>query len=205
MKCWRCNGSGSVLQEFRDVGWVSKLCPICHGKGEEKLSNKDILVLADVQNGFRNEHTDNMIKELGKFVFEYRFNKIMATKFLNCTDSLYVKELEFGGMMTSEQQEIVSEVKPFVSAIYMKNKYNCVDAMFLNQLRILNGGVMPSQVLVAGISASVLAMSVGLFDAGIRPIILVDFVASPLGEIDQPYGLKLMESMFGKQNLLKLG
>lgn len=207
MKCWRCNGSGSVLQEFQDVGWVSKICPICHGKGEEKLSNKDILLLVNVQNGFRNEYTDNMMKELGKFIFEYQFSKIMVTKFLNFQDSLYVKELEFNSMMTPEQQDIVPEIKPSVTAIHLKSKYNCVDETFLKQLQVLNSGKTPSQVLIAGVNTetSVLATATGLFDAGIRPIILTDFVASAHGDENHQYGLKIMETMFGKQNLLKLG
>ena len=196
-----------MLQEFNNLGWVSKICPVCHGKGEEKISNRDVLLLIDVQNGFRNEHTEKMMKELGNFIFEYRFPKILATKFLNFPNSLHVKELNYKSMMTPEQQEIIPEIKPFVSAVYLKNKYNCVDEMFLNQLQILNEGEFPSQVLVAGVDmeACVLATAAGLFDKGIRPILLADFLASTQGEENHQCGLKIMETMFGKHNFLKLG
>ena len=207
MKCWRCNGTGSIAVEFRDVGWVSKVCPICHGKGEESLSNQDILILVDIQNGLCNEFTRPILERLCPFLAEYRFEKVIATKFINTPDSLFQKELEYRGLVTAEDRRLADGILPFVSAVYLKDRYDCIDDVFLQQLRLLNDGVMPEQVLLAGMDteACILMMAAGLFDRGIRPIVLADFVASSQGEDAHLNGLSVLETLIGKHNLLRLG
>lgn len=208
MKCWRCDGKGSVLVETKTgVGYIIRTCPVCHGKGEEKFSNQDVLVLTDMQNGFRNGFTEPLFMALPQFLGEYQFSKVLATKFVNYPESKFFKELGYTHLSTKESQELIPGIRPFLSAVYLKDSYGCVDTGFLGQVRLLNEGVMPNHVLLAGIDTegSVLAMATGLFDAGIKPIVLADYVASSQGTDTHLSALRIIESLFGMGSLLRLG
>lgn len=208
MKCWRCGGTGSISKDFKNgLGWTTKICPVCNGSGSVKISADNILLLIDVQNGFRNEYTEPKIKEIHNFIYQYGFKKIIATKFINYEDSLFVTNLDYTDMMFSNEQEIVEEIKPFISAVSLKHTYNCVNSNFLEQLMILNDGQKPEQVLIAGFDTEgcVLASAIGLFDAGIIPMVLADFVASSQGEDNHNYGLEIMKTLFGQGSIVKLG
>ena len=208
MKCWRCEGKGSVLIEASNgLGWISKICPVCHGKGEEKISKNDVLILVDVQNAFRNAFTEPTIAILRNFLDEYKLSKVIATKFVNYPESFFEKALDYKNGFTVQSQEIVPELKPFASCVYLKDTYGCVNEGFLGQLKILNQGVLPERVLLAGFNteACILAMAIGLFDAGIQPCILADFVASSEGFDMHNNGLVMLESLFGMHSILRLG
>ena len=208
MKCWRCEGKGSILEEASNgLGWISKICPVCHGKGEEKISVDDILILVDTQNAFRNQFTEETIAKIKVFLSEYKLKKIIATKFINYPNSFFEKTLDYDNGILLQSQEIVPELRPFVSCVYLKDTYGCVNEGFLGQLKILNQGVLPERVLVAGFNteACILAIAIGLFDAGIQPCILADFVASSEGFDMHKKGLVMLESLFGMHSILRLG
>ncbi len=206
MKCEHCGGTGQIRQKT-DIGWVMKICPICHGKGEERISADDILLLVDMQNGYRNDYTEPAIQELKALFQKISFRKVVATKFINYAESWFHKEFHYSFLMNAEEQDIIPEFKPFVSCIVLKESFNCITDGVIDQLRILNHGVIPSRVLLAGFDTEgcVLATAMGLFEKGIRPCILVDCIASSQGIDNHVCGLKIMERVFGLQNLIRLG
>lgn len=206
MKCEHCNGTGQVRLKT-NVGWVMKLCPVCQGKGEERISADDVLVLVDMQNGYRNDYTEPAIQELLMLFKKVPFYKVVATKFINYEESWFHKELHYTYLMKPDEQDIIPEFKPFVTTIFLKDSYNCVTDGFVDQLRILNHGTIPQNVLLAGFDTEgcVLATAMGLFEKGIRPCILVDCIGSSQGIDNHLCGLKTMEKVFGLQSLIRLG
>ena len=208
MKCWRCEGRGSIsVDSDNGIGWVSCICPVCHGKGVQKISKSDVVLLIDVQNGFCNDFTNPVIAELSLFLKENNFEKVIATKFINYKESVFEKNLEYFKLLTYEEQKIVPEIFPYVSAVFLKDTYNCITDGLLEQIRIINNGLLPERVLIAGFDTEscVLVTATGLFDKGIKPYILVDFVASTEGTENHLCGLRAAETMFGVDSLIKLG
>ena len=208
MKCWRCEGSGSIsVESDTGIGWVTHICPVCHGKGEQTISKQDVIILVDIQNGFRNKFTNPVISELVSFLRNYNFEKVIATKFINYKESKFEKQLGFSDMQFKDEQNLVPEIIPYVSAIYLKDTYNCPTQGFLEQLRIINLGVLPERVLIAGFDtdACVLSIAINLFDNGIKPYLLADFVASSVGLENHRSGLLIAETMFGMDSIIRLG
>ena len=208
MKCWRCDGSGSInIESENGIGWVARICPVCHGKGVQRIAKSDVVLLIAVQNGFCNEYTAQVIGELKKFLDDFGFEKVIATKYINYKGSIFEKNLEYSGLQSHEEQKLVPEIQPYVTSIYLQDKYNCVSDDFMEQIRILNHGKLPERVLIAGFDteACVLSAAISLFDRGIKPYILVDFIASSEGVDNHLCGLRTAETLFGIDSLLKLG
>ena len=115
--------------------------------------------------------------------------------------------MEYSGLQSHEEQNLVPEVQPYVKAIYLQDKYNCVSDDFMEQIWILNHGKLQERVLIAGFDteACVLSAAISLFDRGIKPYILVDFIASSEGVDNHLCGLRTAETLFGIDSLLKLG
>ena len=208
MKCWKCGGKGSIMVESDNgIGWIPKICPVCHGKMEEKFSNQDILCLVNVQNGFLNEFTKPTILELRKFLSDYEFSKVLVVKFINQPNTLFVNELGYEKMMTPEACETIIDIKPFVSVTYLKGTFGFLNQGFLEQIKILNNGELPKHVLLAGIDLEthILAIAINLFDIGIKPILLADFTTSFEGKEIYHHGLRSFELFFGRGSILRLG
>lgn len=82
--------------------------------------------------------------------------------------------------------------------------YSCVDDAFLCLLSDANGGTLPKQVYVCGLDTDccVLATAVGLFEKGIRPIVLVDLCDSTGGTESHKAGLLALKRLIGKKNVI---
>ena len=169
------------------------------------ISSDDILLLSDVQNGFRNEYTEEAIQHIVELCNKYHFTKVVTAKFSNYAGSLFCNELNYFKMLSQEEQDFIPELKPFLTnSIVLHDGYGCDMRVLLAQLRIINGGILPKRILVAGFDteACVLVIATQLFDNQIVPCILKDCVASSQGTQNHEYGLAIMKTLFGSKNLL---
>ena len=158
--------------------------PFLSQKGMTLTDNK-ILIVVDVQDGFikTQEHVENVkqIVNLAKYV---DFDKVVATKFINYTGSLYEKCFNWSELKTSDTTDLCTPLKPFVDETFTKFTYNCVNDKFIELLIQLNNGKLPEQVYLCGLDtdACVLATAIGLFDNKIVPIVLANYCFSTGGE-----------------------
>lgn len=165
-----------------------------------------ILIVVDVQNGFikTQEHVDNT-NQIVALVKSGKFDKIIATKFLNYTGSLYEKCFNWYELKTSDATDLYAPLKPFVYETFTKSTYNCVNDKFIELLVQLNNGKLPERVYLCGLDtdACVLATAVGLFDNKIIPIVLEDYCFSTGGRQYHAAGLKCLERTIGKSQISK--
>ena len=169
------------------------------------MDNK-ILIVVHVQNGFikTQEHV-NKANQIVALVKSGKFDKIVATKFLNYTDSMYERCFNWSDLKTSDETNLYEPLKEFVDATFKKTTYNCVNDDFIELLTELNDYEEVNEVYICGLDtdACVLATAIGLFDHLIAPIVLEDYCFSTGGEQYHKAGLKCLERTISKSLIRK--
>ncbi len=169
------------------------------------MDNK-ILIVVDVQNGFIKtpEHVKkaNQIVALAK---SGKFDKIVATKFLNYTGSMYEKYFNWSDLKTPDETDLYEPLKELVDETFKKTTYGCVNDDFIELLTQLNDYEELGEAYICGLDtdACVLATAIGLFDNLIVPIVLEDYCFSTGGRQYHEAGLKCLERTIGKSQISK--
>lgn len=150
------------------------------------MDNK-ILIVIDVQNGFITsvEH-DKRAMQIAKLAKSGNFNKIIATRFINYTGSMYEKCFKWYDLKTIESIDLYAPLKDIVTTVFNKITYNPVNNNFIDALMQLNNGKRPKKVYLCGLDtdACVLATTIGLFEHNIIPVVLENYCFSTGGEQD---------------------
>ena len=169
------------------------------------MDNK-ILIVVDVQNGFIKtpEHIEKA-NQIMNLAMCGNFDKIIATRFLNYTGSMYEKCFNWHDLKTSPSTHLYEPLKKFIYTTFNKTTYNCVNDDFIELLVTANNGEPPEQVYICGLDkdACVLATAVGLFEHDIVPIVLEEYCFSTGGEQYHKAGLKCLERTIGKSQIRK--
>ena len=87
--------------------------------------NKLLLVI-DVQRGFINENTKEVLTKIEEIVHKKKFEHIAFTRFINDIDSNWYKKLAYKGCMSKEEQEIVIDTHNF--KIFDKKIYSALNS-----------------------------------------------------------------------------
>ena len=168
---------------------------------DNQLSPK-ILLIIDLQKGFVKtpelERLSDMIVELSR---SDQFDYVVATRFVNRAKSPYVSILNWRKMMTSPDTDLVEGLKTDI--VIDKTAYNCCNDEFDAALGCITLGSKPSEIYVCGLDTDccVLASSIGLFEMGIRPIVLSNYCGSCGGEEQHQAGLRCLRRLIGKGNV----
>ena len=152
---------------------------------DKAILQNEILLLIDLQKGFYNENTKSCFNKVLELLVNHSFSKVIATKFCNFfEENMFERYLNYEKMRDKTEIDIPEWLAKSASVVVLKDRYNCVSPHFLKQLRLLNGGIMPQRVFIAGVDteACVLMTANGLFEAGIQPIILASHCASSQGK-----------------------
>lgn len=137
-----------------------------------------ILVVINVQNGFiKSQEQAKKATDIAELVGLNIFDSIIATRFINYTDSMYEKCFNWHKLKTAEEIDLYPSLKNIVTDVFDKSTYNCINDNFINLLKQLNNGDMPEEVYLCGLDtdACVLATAIGLFEHSITPIVLKDY------------------------------
>lgn len=86
--------------------------------------NKLLLVI-DVQNDFINENTKPILLKIEELVNSGKFKNIVFTRFINDINSVFYKELNYKGCLTSKQQQIAVDTKNY--KIFNKKVYSSLN------------------------------------------------------------------------------
>lgn len=109
---------------------------------------KNILLIVDMQNGFINsaqtEKVNNKIKNLLELNI---FDSVVATRFLNDTDSIYEQLFGWKHLESEDERAIDSGYEKYIDYVFDKYIYNCVNANFIQKLCQLNDGKYPEKFL----------------------------------------------------------
>lgn len=96
---------------------------------------------------------------------------------------------------------------PYIDVVIDKTLATCVNMDFLQRLVQLNGGTCPESVHVFGVDTAccVLKTCADLAEANIRPLVVADCCASPLGLEYHKAGLMCLEMLIGSSNIIRRG
>ncbi len=166
---------------------------------------KRVLIVVDMQNGFlRNECTKKLADKIEMLLAARLFDVVIGTRFLNYSQSMFEKVLDYTAMLTEEDITIPSRLLQYMDCVEDKYIYNCVDAKFMTGLRRFNDGIMPEQVYFVGVDTEccVLASAVAMFENNVCPIVLIDYCASNAGKEAHDAGIVCLQNMIGKKQLI---
>lgn len=160
-----------------------------------------ILLLIDIQDGFMNEVTKHIPTNVIKHIENFDYDLVIATRFINKTESLHKSELNMKDMtMLSSHAKLVHGIKEVSDIVLMKSTYTSLTedvAKLLdkNELR---------EVYLAGLNTdtSIMATAFDLFDKGIKPKILSHLCATVNGKERNECALEIMKSAIGEKNIL---
>lgn len=164
---------------------------------------KNILIVVDVQNGFtRYEQTRKVAEKIKILVDSELFDVTIATRFLNSAGSPFTQILNWHRLMNSPDIDLVEGLR--TDYVVDKKVYTCVTPDFLNLLKKCNDGVLPEHIFIVGIDTDccVLKTAVDAFEAGIRPIVLLEYCSSNGGDASHNAGALVMERLIGQNCLV---
>ena len=134
------------------------------------------LLVIDMQNGFiGGKNNKNLIDKINNLIANDKYENIIFTKYLNDRkkNSLYQDKIRWTGLTTKEEQEIVVNI-PKNSIVFKKYGYGLMqkDIKFLKSLNL-------GEIDICGVKAEacVYAISLQLWDVGIYPNILINYVS----------------------------
>ena len=93
------------------------------------LSHLNILVVVDMQKGFINKNNEFLIKNIAKIVKLDKFDKIIATQFVNYKDSQYERFLQWTAIKSSPEVDLAVNL-PKGTEVLQKTTYALPSEIF---------------------------------------------------------------------------
>lgn len=166
---------------------------------------KKILLVIDVQNGFvRTPEVNNTVEKIQTLLDSGEFDFIIATRFLNDSNSTFETQLGWYRLKTTEEQDLDPRIEKYADYVLDKYVYNCVNQSFIQKIIQLNDGHYPEELYLVGLDTDccVLTSAVALFESGIRPLVLVDFCNSNGGQKSHEAGIFCLKRLIGEDQLI---
>ena len=162
---------------------------------------KKALIIIDVQKGFINDLTKEVVKSIRSFIKKNQDNYklVIFTKYVNHKDSNFVKNLDWHDFMTSTQTDLVPEVMEFLTSknLFVKDTYGSfVDNKLYNLLKKHK----IDQVELAGFDTEncVLTFARDAFDRGMSVIVYKTLTASHSSKKLHNAALEIIEENIGE-------
>lgn len=158
-----------------------------------------LLLILDVQTGFINESTAHIPARVASLQAD--FESVTITRLYNPQKSLFRKLLAWEALPLGGRATQLAFVPRADSRIIDKSGYSCVNGEFLDELR----RQAVSRVHLCGIATegSVLASAIGLFDAGIEPVVLAHACASDADPSLHQAALAVLRKIIGKRQVIE--
>ena len=168
---------------------------------------KNILLIVDMQNGFaRYPQTVALTNKIKKLLELNIFDTVVATRFLNDTNSIYEQLFDWKKLKTEEERALAPGYEKYVDYVFDKYIYNCVTPNFLQKLCQINDGKYPEKIFIVGADTDccVLTIATNLFENNIRPIVLTNYCDSNGGSDSHNAGLLCMKRLIGEKQLTNI-
>jgi nicotinamidase-related amidase len=165
--------------------------------------NRSVLASVDMQNGFVNGNTRQIIPNILRLVnaFESANLPVAFTRFLNAPDSPYERLIHWTRFREPPETDIVSELLPHARTVFDKNYYSALTPEFARWLRQRD----VRDLILCGIATDgcVLKTAADAFEQGLTPWVVQDACASHAGEEVHQAGVLLLGRFIGRDQLIK--
>lgn len=140
---------------------------------------KNILLVIDMQKGFIKEKK-NFISKIKKHLDTFNYDDIIFTKFINKSESNFVKRLKWNGMTSEPSTDIVEELKEYAEFHTIeKNTYSVLKSkQFVDYFKEQNKENIKFYICGVDTDACILATAFEFFDMGYNFEIIRDLITS---------------------------
>jgi nicotinamidase-related amidase len=166
------------------------------------------LIIIDVQNGFINENSHQVVSRIVSFA-ENRLaigGRVIASRFINEPGSQWEKLMHWTRLREAPEIDLapsllnLAEVNPQMQVVD-KKIYSSLTSEVMSSI----SAGSDSEVLLCGIATEscVLKTAVDLFERGFRPIVLSDLCASHAGHTVHEAGLMVLGRFIGSEQVMR--
>lgn len=160
---------------------------------------RECLVIVDVQRGFVSDKTEYVVPLIAQLTKKRKFDLVVATKFQNSEKSPYINFMDWHGLMTETDQQVMNEIVSVSNIIIPKSTYTCFNDEFEKTIR--NNKI--DKLFFVGIDTDccVLKSASDCFEKNIPFEVLINYCASNGGEVSHKAAITVMERMIGKSTI----
>ena len=152
-----------------------------------------------MQNGFNSNLDTKSVEEKLSNIDKNDYDMIIATKFVNDEDSMFVKQLNYHKMFDIKDTEFLSIVKELYDIQVPKNGYDG-SKQVISVLK--NTDIDTVYVIGFDTDGCVLTTALGLFDNGYEVKIIEELCASSGGKEIHQSALTILKRCIGKENVI---
>lgn len=159
------------------------------------------LIIIDMQNGFMNEYTKDLISKITKFVSEENFYPIIGTKYINNENTAcHIFEGWNDCWKGSDESELVHEVDELCDIVVEKSKYSCWNDTFEQLLKYFS----IDKLVFCGVNTGccVLASAFGAYDDVWDVTVIEDLCASTSGVSSHEAGIQILKECITKERVI---
>ena len=168
----------------------------------------NILMIIDMQKGFITDNNKHIVDVINNIVKSNKFDKIIATKFINKENSPFIKFLNWEGMLEPEEQKIIVDL-PKDTVIIEKTSYMLPSYIVASHKLYLEGEIIhlkdDDNVFICGTDqdACILGIAYQLFDSGIRVKFIKNAISSASkNSVDLEILKNIYKRNFGKDSIV---
>ncbi len=157
-----------------------------------------LLLVIDVQNDFINKNTKFLPQKIKDLINQKKFDNVVFTRFINSLESVFYKNLNWQGCLTSESQALA--IKTGECLVIDKTVYTALNEELKNY--IAKNKI--SKVYLCGIDTEccVLKTALDLFENGLDVYVLKDCCACTHGKTRHENALKILKRNIGKDKII---
>ena len=161
-----------------------------------------ILLCVDVQNGFVNANSIEVIKPIIEATYNSNFNYIIATQFINSKKSVYYNKLNWKKLILDSEIELVDGLNYNVS--YKKMSYSSYTTKLKEIIKKFKID-KSDEIYICGIDTDccVLFTVIDLFQKGYNVFVVENLCASTAGNNIHENALSILRRNIGRNRVLK--
>lgn len=165
--------------------------------------DKSLLLVVDVQTGFVvNEATRAIVPKINELIDSWHERQwpVVFSKFINTATSPWVRLMGWQNLTQPKETDLYPELRTGYGEVYEKTTYSAWSDEIAQ--KCIAAGVQT--VVLVGIDTDqcVLATAIGIFDAGLRPLIVSDCCATSAEATFHDAGLLLLERLVGEKQMV---
>ncbi len=158
------------------------------------------LFIVDIQNGFITQNTSDVVQKIKSLLEQNIFDNVIFSRFINTTDSPYVKYLNWHQLFSETEQKIVDDIEPFAKVVFDKTVYTACNKETLKFLQTRN----IQTVFICGIDTEgcVLKTAIDFFENNIISYVLTYYSASNGGDGYHKAAILILSQLIGINNII---
>lgn len=162
---------------------------------------KTALIIIDMQNGFINENTKELVPKIVNLAKNGNFDKVIGTRYINNQNTAcYIYEHFDNCFAETKSCNLVSEIEEVCDIIFDKNTYSCWNDNFKNILKKYN----IDKLVFVGVNTGccVLASAFAAYDDVFNINVIKDLCGSSSGVDSHNAGIKILKECITKERVI---